>query len=108
MKELENLFKRCDFYLDINHEGEIVDALRRAFINKHVILAFGETAHNKRFVCPNNMYAIAGYENFKQRLQKLMQDKAECELSLNEQLQRMLAVSGEVFNSSIMDKLKSC
>ncbi len=31
MSVLDSLFEKCDLYLDINHEGEIVDAVHRAF-----------------------------------------------------------------------------
>ena len=34
---LDELFKKCDYYFDINHRGEIVSAVYRAFRKPHII-----------------------------------------------------------------------
>ena len=46
----------CDIYLDINHANEILSAVRRAFLNNQVILAFSTTAHNLDYVAPEHIY----------------------------------------------------
>lgn len=53
---IDDLFELCDFYLDVNHEAQIVDAVHRAFMNNMLILGFEETAHNKRYVAPMNLF----------------------------------------------------
>lgn len=59
MKILEELFEKCDFYLDINHEAEIVSAVEKAFLHNHLIFAFNETMHNARYIAPEHVYAIS-------------------------------------------------
>lgn len=58
MHVLEDLFKNCDIYLDINHESEIVSAVRTAFLHNHLILGFRETLHNPNYIAPEHIYAM--------------------------------------------------
>lgn len=53
---IKEIFERCDYYLDINYEGEIVSAVRRAFLNNQLIFAFRETAHNMDYVSEGQVY----------------------------------------------------
>lgn len=53
---LDHLFEKCDFYLDINYEGEIVDAVHRAFLNNQLIIAFEETMHNAAYTADTNTF----------------------------------------------------
>lgn len=53
---LKDLFAKCDYYLDINYEGEIVSAVRRAFLNNQLIFAFEETVHNRDFISDGQIY----------------------------------------------------
>ncbi len=62
MSLLDKLFARCDIYLDINYEGEIVDAIHRAFLNNMLILAFEETIHNSDYIADTNTFAEADYK----------------------------------------------
>ena len=63
MKTLERLFIECDYYLDINHEGEIANALRQAFINNLLILAFNETAHGLSYTPEENLFDSKDFLN---------------------------------------------
>jgi accessory Sec system glycosyltransferase GtfB len=53
---LDELFEKCDFYFDINHESEIVSAVSRAFMHNHLIFAFAETVHNRDYVAEEHIY----------------------------------------------------
>lgn len=53
---LKDLFVKCDYYLDINYEGEIVSAVRRAFLNNQLIFAFQETVHNRDYISDGQIY----------------------------------------------------
>ena len=53
---LAELFETCDFYLDINHEGEIVSAIKQAFLNNQLIFAFNETIHNRNYIAADHIY----------------------------------------------------
>lgn len=62
MKVLDELFEKCDYYLDINHEAEIVTAVQVAFMHNHLILAFKETQHNSNYVAAEHVFAAADVE----------------------------------------------
>lgn len=53
----EELFKVCDWYFDINCEAEIVSAVKKAFLNNHIIMAFRETMHNEEFTAMENIFS---------------------------------------------------
>ena len=57
-KILDELFEKCDYYLDINHESEIVSAVEKAFLHNHLIYAFRETLHNASYVATEHIYAM--------------------------------------------------
>ena len=57
MKVLDELFECADYYLDINHESEIVSAVEKAFLHNQLIFAFKETLHNPRYVAKEHVFA---------------------------------------------------
>ena len=71
---LERLFNQCDFYLDINHEGEIVKATRQAFVYNLLILSFKDTQHGV-YTAPENVFETTNYTDIIQRLNNLLKDK---------------------------------
>ncbi len=54
--KIEELFDICDYYLDINHENEIVSAVKQAFLHNQLILGFKQTLHNKAFIAPEHVF----------------------------------------------------
>ena len=50
------LFERCDIYLDINRENEILSAVRRAFLSDLLIGAFAETSHAADYAAPEHIF----------------------------------------------------
>jgi len=54
----DELFQKCDVYLDINHEGEILSAVQNAFMHNHLIFAFQETLHNANYVATEHIFKI--------------------------------------------------
>ncbi len=68
MSVLDSLFEKCDFYLDINHEGEIVDAVHRAFLNNMLIVGFEETMHNAYYTADTNTFKEAEYTDMAEAL----------------------------------------
>lgn len=71
---LDRLFMQCDFYLDINHEGEIVEATRKAFIHNQLILGFRQTLHGAEYMATENIFDADDYLNLVNRLRKLLTD----------------------------------
>lgn len=55
-KRTQELIKNCDVYFDINHENEILDAVRGAFEQNMLIVGFKETLHRPQLVAPENVY----------------------------------------------------
>ncbi|MBM6999958.1 accessory Sec system glycosylation chaperone GtfB [bacterium] len=86
---LTRLFDLCDWYLDINHGGEIVDAVRRAFLHDQLILGFSTTLHRPRYVSPAHVLADA------QSLVSLMRElrASQAELRRHLELQRKAAMT---------------
>ncbi len=54
---VDYLAKTCDYYLDINHYGEILSAVRMAFENHMLIVAFSNTRHNAAYTAPSLTFA---------------------------------------------------
>ena len=55
-KMIEELFDTCDYYLDINHGGEIVSAVKRAFLHNQLIIGFRQTLHNRAFIAAEHVF----------------------------------------------------
>lgn len=61
MDRVGELFGKCDIYLDINRENEIVRAVNTAFLNNQLIFAFDETIHNINYVAKDNIFKAENY-----------------------------------------------
>ncbi len=82
---LDGLFEECNFYFDINHGGEIVSAVRRAFMNNQLIFAFEETAHNRDYVAEAYIYPAGGVHHMIADARKAMKDREALEQGLARQ-----------------------
>ena len=71
---LDGLFQKCDYYFDINHGSEIVSAVRRAFLNNHLIFAFQETMHNKNYVADEHIFQSKDFEQMIAKVKNAMED----------------------------------
>lgn len=87
---LEELFKICDYYLDINHEAEIVSAVRKAFLNNHLIFAFEETAHNRNYVADEYIYRKENVAEMISALREAMEEESVLEDFLQRQKEAAL------------------
>ena len=84
-KKAEELFGKCDIYLDINHANEILDAVREAFLNDQIIYAFDELAHNRDFTARKNIYKIADTEKLITAIRQILSDGEMWETCLRQQ-----------------------
>ena len=98
MSTLENLFWECDFYLDINHENEIVEALRKAFMFNQLIFAFNETAHCLPYTATENRFDARDYKKLVYRIKGLVNDKNKLKTAIYSQQRYALNVSPEDYN----------
>ena len=84
MKVLDELFEKCDYYLDINHEGEIVSAVKNAFLHNHLILAFKETMHNQNYVAMEHIFAATDV----QKMIDCLKETMASEMVLKERIEK--------------------
>lgn len=71
---LDELFVKCDYYFDINHESEIVSAVRKAFLHNHLIFAFKETLHNGDYVAGEHIYPAGEMDRMIADVENVMVD----------------------------------
>lgn len=77
MSTIEELFKKCDYYFDINHQNEILSAVQKAFLNNHLIFAFKETIHNAEYVALEHIYEEKNVEQMIKDIKEIVsQDEA--------------------------------
>ena len=76
MHVLDELFQNCDFYLDINHESEIVSAVQQAFLHNQLIFGFRETLHNLSYIAEKHIYEMENVNQMIADLKSCYLDKA--------------------------------
>ncbi|MCR5106652.1 MAG: accessory Sec system glycosylation chaperone GtfB [Lachnospiraceae bacterium] len=84
MIRLEGLFRKCDIYFDINHEAEIVSAIKRAFLANMLIFAFKETLHNAEFVIPSHIFT----KNAPKEFITCVKDMISTEKKIDEEIEK--------------------
>lgn len=92
---LDDLFVDCDFYFDINHESEIVSAVRRAFLYNQLIFAFEETAHNRNYVAEAHIYPAAAVDHLIADARKAVKDEQVLERRLKKQREAAMSETVE-------------
>ena len=92
---LDGLFEECDFYLDINHGGEIVSAAHRAFLHNQLIFAFEETVHNRDYVVETQIYPAGRSDRLIHDLRKAMEDAEVLEQRIQSQHETAMAEAPE-------------
>ncbi|WP_281164563.1 accessory Sec system glycosylation chaperone GtfB [Liquorilactobacillus sicerae] len=66
----EQLWQTADFYLDINHQAEIKNAVRTAFDNNLLILGFENILHAPRYVAQAHIFKSAEFQQLAALLKK--------------------------------------
>ena len=74
MNMVEDIFIKCDYYLDINHENEIISAVQSAFLCDHIIMAFNETMHNREYVATEHIYNKSDYKKMIDDIRAMLSD----------------------------------
>lgn len=91
------LFAHCDIYLDINHGGEILNAVRRAFLHNLVIYAFSNTIHNLDFLAPTQIYEPGNVNRMIDDIRALLGDPAQTQKIIALQHQAALVETPQSF-----------
>ncbi len=97
-KVLDKLFEKCDIYLDINYEGEIADAVHRAFLNNQLIIGFEETMHNAYYTADTNTFAEKDYADMAEALNIILQAPQMIDKALQMQRDWAVAAKAEDYN----------
>ncbi|MGT2907249.1 accessory Sec system glycosylation chaperone GtfB [Streptococcus dentiloxodontae] len=85
--QIKNLTARSDIYLDINYQNEILSAIRTAFENKMLILAFDTTVHNRQYIAPTNIFKVSDSNRLKTVLARAAKAPAFRKSLLQQQLE---------------------
>lgn len=94
---LDELFMKCDFYFDVNHEAEIVSAVRKAFLHNQLIFAFHETIHNRDYVPDVHIYESKNVDQMIADVKKVMVEPELLRENLRLQHEEAFAESTEAY-----------
>lgn len=93
---IDDLFMRCDIYLDINKYDEIVDAVRNAFLHNHVIFAFNETKHNINYTAKTNIFNADNWGQLVEAIQRVLTNSVETDEMISIQKSYATDVSADI------------
>lgn len=72
--DLNGLWDRCDFYLDINHYREIDDAVNMASQKNLLILGFENTLHHRELTVKGCIFSVQDYQKLVRVIKRLRKD----------------------------------
>ena len=84
-QKIQELYQLSDIYLDINYGNELLQAVRQAFEHNQLILAFEETAHNRRYIAPNHLFAKEAVDGMIQTIKLALSNVTEMGQALGKQ-----------------------
>lgn len=85
--QLQDLYQVSDLYLDINYQGEMQGAIRRAFLNRQLILAFSQTAHDLTYTASQHIFDKDDLPAMIAKIQAVLGRRGEMEVALEAQAQ---------------------
>lgn len=101
--KIEELYRTCDLYLDINEGKEISGALNKAFEYELLIMGYEEIAHNKIVTANENLYSKQNLQNeFVSAFKNVTQKKDNFDKHLNAQKVHANEVTKTYFNEQLM------
>ena len=84
-QKIYELYQLSDIYLDINYSNELLQAVRQAFEHNQLILAFNETAHNRRYTAPEHIFNKSGVDRMIHTIELALSDVKEMSQALARQ-----------------------
>lgn len=88
MARVQELYKTCGFYLDINHQGEILSAVRTAFEHQLLILGFQNTAHNRTYTADRLIFSPGEIAELQSKLAELRSNPQVAQSHLDQQKEK--------------------
>ena len=98
--KLTELWNECSFYFDINHHGEILNAVRTAFNNNMVILGFESTLHNKKYVIDDCIYNENNYAKMIDLMKQIKSNSTLLDEIISKQYEKAGSVDKEVYRKA--------
>lgn len=98
---LADLYQKCDLYFDVNHHSELLNAVEKAFLHNHLIFAFHETVHNRKYTPDSQIYAAADWEKMVRHVRGLWADELILERSLLVQREFALTETEEAYRAAL-------
>lgn len=95
--KVNELYQRCDVYLDINYGDEILDAVRTAFNHNMLIVAYHDTCHNDKVTAISHRYALDNTHQMIGDIRYFLHDASAMERALNHQKRHAGQVSVDTF-----------
>lgn len=87
----EELFQKCDYYFDMNHGSEIIEAVYQAFLHNQLIFAFQETVHNREYVPEEQIYPVDAFEKMVSDIREVLEDGKAMRRRLDRQRKHAMA-----------------
>ena len=98
--KLTELWNECSFYFDINHHGEILNAVRTAFNNNMGILGFESTLHNKKYVIDDCIYNENNYAKMIDLIKQIKSNSTLLDEIISKQYEKAGSVDKEVYRKA--------
>lgn len=93
----KELFQKCDYYLDINHEGEILSAVQTAFLHNQLIWGFEDTLHNSAYIARMHIFSQKDVDKMIAELKAVLLDKDLLGYHMEEQHKAALLETAEAY-----------
>ncbi len=100
-ERVQELMKRCDLYLDINHGNEILDAVSTAFYHDRLILGFSGTLHDADYTAPAHVFSPDRPEDMAGLIRRALRDRDFLRKCLDEQHRHAMAETPEGYRAAL-------
>ena len=104
-QKIEELFERCDIYLDINHYRELYNAVNQALINNMLILAFDNTVHSKELYPMENIFDSSDYVKMKETLKNIINSQTIFDEYIDRQKKQLKQLAAKVVMGDIDESI---
>ncbi len=94
---MDELFDKCDYYFDINHESEMGSAVKKAFLHNELIFAFNETVHNTDLVAQEHIYPAKEAAGMIEDIHAVMNNEKAFDAHLQKQKEAAFSESVEKY-----------
>ena len=103
LKQIEQLYLESDIYLDINHGGQVLQAVRKAFENNLLILGFEQTLQDPPYLAQENVFRQGEKDKLVARIKEIYQSIENYRHAVSNQIAQSNAIEQEVFRSRFQE-----